>query len=109
MVTFCTKSIDKEMTSVNKKYLGEWNIVEMERWDRDYIDLVVPGFISIGDDGLGSFRFGVVEAEIDYRIESNVGTDRLEFSFEGVDEGNPVSGRGWARVIGNTMNGLSFA
>ena len=27
------------------QYMGTWRIVEMEQWDQDYIDLVVPGYI----------------------------------------------------------------
>ena len=90
---------------MKKKYMGNWRIFEMEQWDRDYIDLVVPGFIFVGEDGVGSFQFGVVEAEIDCRVESLTGTEQLEFSFEGVDEGDPVCGRGWARVDEDTMTG----
>ena len=90
---------------MNNKYLGEWRIVEMEQWDKDYIDLVVPGFISIDEDGTGSFKFGMVEAEIDCKVESFAGTEQLEFSFEGHDEGDPVSGRGWVRIDGDTMMG----
>ena len=41
---------------VKKKYFGEWHIVEMEQWDKDYIDLVVPGYFTVEEDGTGSFR-----------------------------------------------------
>lgn len=93
---------------VNNVYVGEWRIAEMEQWDRDYIDMVVPGHITIGDDGMGSLQFGAVDAEIDYRVESVGGVERLEFSFGGEDEGDPVCGRAWAQVTGRTMAGRIY-
>jgi hypothetical protein len=36
--------------------LGKWRILEMEMWDRDYIDLIVPGHITFEDEGDGSFH-----------------------------------------------------
>jgi hypothetical protein len=51
------------------QYLGTWRIIEMEQWDQDYIDLVVPGYIAFREDNLGEFQFGTVHGGIDYRIE----------------------------------------
>lgn len=48
---------------INKVYAGKWRITEMEQWDKDYIDMVAPGHITIGNDGMGSLLFGAVEAE----------------------------------------------
>lgn len=93
---------------MNKAYVGKWRITEMEQWDKDYIDMVAPGRLTIGNDGGGSLQFGAVEAEIDCRIESIGGLERLEFSFEGGDEGNSVCGRGWAQVTGRTMTGRIY-
>lgn len=44
----------------------------MSGWDRDAIDLVEPGFIEFAG---------------------------FEFTWEGVDEGDQVSGRGWAALV----------
>jgi hypothetical protein len=93
---------------MKEKYIGKWRIEEMELWDRDFIDLVVRGHITVKKDGMGLLRFGAVEAEIDWRVELVAGVERLEFSFEGVDEGDPVSGRGWAQVEGPSMNGRIY-
>ena len=68
---------------------GLWRIVEMDLWDQDAIDLVGPAFIDFGPRGLGSFRFIVVEAEIDYRRSERNGRgsnrhDQLgKIDFEG--------------------------
>ena len=63
--------------------MGTWRIIEMEQWDQDYIDLVVPGYFSFREDDLGEFQFDTVHGEIDYRIERYQETERLEFSWEG--------------------------
>jgi hypothetical protein len=31
--------------------------------------------------------------------------DRVDFTFDGSDEGDQVSGRGWAKIDGKQMNG----
>lgn len=53
------------MKKSKAKYIGKWRIIEMEMWDQDYIDLVIPGFFSFDKDDLGYFQFGVVEGQID--------------------------------------------
>jgi hypothetical protein len=70
----------------------------MELWDRDVLDLVKPGSIEIGKEGRGSLGFIAVEAWLDWRGAERDGRPVAEFSFEGNDEGDPVSGRGWAAL-----------
>ncbi len=36
-----------------KPFMGNWRITEMEVWDRDYIDMEVPGYIQIDSEGTG--------------------------------------------------------
>lgn len=45
---------------MKKEYIGTWRIKEMEILDKDYIDLVGPGQVKIGKNGIGSIRFGAV-------------------------------------------------
>lgn len=80
----------------------------MEQWDKDFIDLVTPGHLTVKNDGTGLLVFGAVEVELDYRSESIHGVERLEFSFLGSDEGDEVFGRGWADVSGRNMQGRIF-
>lgn len=89
-------------------YLGKWRITEMELWDKEYIDLVAPGHFIFNKDGLGHFQFGTVEGEIDYRIEEVGGINRIEFSWEGQSEYDPVSGRGWASIDGEELVGRLY-
>jgi hypothetical protein len=41
--------------------VGRWRIIEMDLWDREAIELLGPGYIEFGKDGMGSFRFIAVE------------------------------------------------
>ncbi len=64
----------------------------MEQWDQDYVDMDSPGHITFKQGGTGQLHFGCVEAELDWRLEA--GTERVEFTFSGFDEGDEVAGRG---------------
>jgi hypothetical protein len=78
--------------------VGRWRILEMDLWDDDAIDLLGPGYFEVGADGRGSFRFIAVEGDIDARRAERDGRLGVEFSWVGDDDGDEVSGRGWAAV-----------
>ena len=80
---------------MEKDFLGKWLITEMEQWDKDYIDLEEDGYFAIKKKGIGEFKFGAVEGQMDYVIEKIGNEERLEFTWDGSDEMDPVSGRGW--------------
>lgn len=82
---------------------GRWRIVEMDMWDRDAIDLVEPGFIEFAADGTGQFGFIAVRGWMDCRSTERHGRTAVEFSWEGHDEGDQVSGRGWATLVDDAM------
>ena len=90
------------------KYVGKWRIAAMEQWDKEFIDLVVPGHITLKKDGFGNFQFGAVEGTIDYQIEKIGELERLEFTWEGHDEFDPACGRGWAVIEGNELHGRLY-
>ena len=48
--------------------LGCWSINTMSMWDKDYIDEEVPGYFEFGPNDLGSFQFGYVQGDVDYRM-----------------------------------------
>jgi len=79
---------------------GRWRIEEMDLWDRDALDLVQPAFIEFGRDCAGSFGFIGVEGWLDCHEAPIDGIAGSEFSWQGYDDGDPVSGRGWA-VLGD--------
>ncbi|WP_261556764.1 hypothetical protein [Frankia tisae] len=77
---------------------GRWRIVEMDLWDQEAIDLVEPGFIEFGGDGTGEFGFIAVRGWMDCRSTERDGRPLVEFSWDGADEGDEASGRGWAAL-----------
>ena len=80
-----------------------------ERWDREAIDLVEPAFIEFAADGTGQLGFIAVTGQLDCRASERGGSPGVEFTWEGVDEGDQVSGRGWAVLVdGDTVEGQLF-
>jgi hypothetical protein len=81
----------------------------MELWDTDAIDLVGPGFIEFDRSRSGGLGFIVVEAQLEWREVLRDGRPGVEFTWEGSDEGDPVSGRGWAVLADDdTLDGRIF-
>ena len=76
----------------------------MDLWDQDAVDLVGPGTIEFSPNGTGQFRFIAVEGNLDYRI-TKPGNTRADFIWTGTDDGDPVSGRGWADHDTDTLHG----
>ncbi|MBN8464521.1 MAG: hypothetical protein J0M01_17180 [Dechloromonas sp.] len=89
-------------------FVGTWRITHMEAWDADYFDMEVPATLSIREDLTGEFQFGLVQAQLDAKIEGAGASSRLAFSWSGFDENDPVNGRGWLTVDGNTAKGRIF-
>jgi hypothetical protein len=89
-------------------FIGKWRITEMEQWDADYIDLVAPGYFEFRKNGTGEFQFGAIEGDIDFYIENVENQQRLEFSWMGHDEYDPVAGRGWAVIKNKALFGRIY-
>jgi transposase len=70
--------------------IGKWRIVEMALWDNDYLDMLEPAYIQFQRSGLGEFKFGCVVGGLDCTLFP----DAVEFTWEGSDEMDPVSGDG---------------
>jgi hypothetical protein len=96
------------MIKAASAFTGTWRITEMEQWDADYFDMEVPAHITIRKDLTGSFQFGLVQGDLDGRIETIDGRPRFDFSWSGFDENDPVSGRGWLRTCGEQAEGRIF-
>ncbi|MDQ7805156.1 hypothetical protein Q5425_15525 [Amycolatopsis sp. A133] len=81
----------------------------MSAWDREAIDLDGPGFIEFATDQTGQVRFIAVTGWLDCRGIERDGSPGVEFTWDGVDEGDQVSGRGWALLVDdNTLEGHLF-
>jgi len=89
-------------------FVGKWSIVEMDNWDLEYVHMEVPGHFTFKKGGLGNFHFGLVQGDMDCRMEERDGKVCLEFSWIGGDEMEPMSGRGWAEIRDDELAGRIF-
>jgi len=90
------------------QFVGRWRITEMELWDREAFDLVGPAFIEFKRDGSGLCQFIAVRAWLDCRFAERAGLPAVEFSWEGQDEGDSRSGRGWGILQEGQFEGRWF-
>ena len=88
--------------------IGSWRITEMELWDQEDIDMMAPGYFRFDADGKGEFGFIAVQGGLDCRYETRDGNTAVEFSWEGTDEMDQRSGRGWAVLEGDRLSGRLF-
>jgi hypothetical protein len=100
---------EREATVAKKKkanpFLGRWRITWMEQWDQDFVDEEEEGYFEFDKQNLGQFHFGYVHGHMDYRLTTRDEKPALEFSWEGNDEMDPVSGRGWVVADGDRIEG----
>lgn len=80
-------------------FVGPWRIVWMSGWDQDYVDMEVPGHLTFETGQSGSFQFGR-DCRIDRRQDQ-----RIEFTWQGFDEGDELAGRGHAEIVGDELQG----
>lgn len=78
--------------------LGRWVIESMDMWSADDINLVEEGHVTFTKSG-GEMAFICVSLWLDCNAKGDSGS-AVEFTFEGSDEGDEVSGRGHARISG---------
>lgn len=71
-----------------KTLAGEWRIVEMKVWDKDFLDLMGPARIAIDARGEGEFSFGCVNGAFSARN----GGACFEALWTGNDEMDKASG-----------------
>jgi hypothetical protein len=84
---------------------GRWRIVWMSGWDQDYVDMEVPGHFTFASGRSGSFQFGLVQAQMDCRIRAGSNPPYVEFTWHGSDEGDELTGRGHAKLVGDELHG----
>ena len=96
------------MSSMGKKFIGKWRIIEMDQWGQDFINADVQGYITFSNKGIGEFQFGYVYGYIDYRPSKLAAGDSIEFSWEGNDEMDPALGRGTATIQKGELVGCIY-
>ena len=77
---------------------GKWRIAAMELWEQEAIDLVGPAFIEFSEGRSGQFRFIAVDGWMDCLHKERNGWPYVEFTWDGNDECDPATGRGWAKL-----------
>jgi hypothetical protein len=99
----------KAARQAHSPLVGRWRITWMEMWDQSFVDAEVEGFVRFVEDGSGEFHFGYVHGDINDQETERNGRPAVVFSFEGNDEMDPCSGRGWAFRKGDRIGGkLAF-
>ncbi len=86
------------MAALAKPFAGRWRIVEMDVWGKDDLDLVEEAFIAFTGASDGEIAFIAVTGGLDVRYGTRDGAAFAEFSWQGFDENDEASGRGWARM-----------
>jgi len=98
----------KKQPETETPFTGLWHIVSMDEWDVDYVEEEGTAFIELGADQMGEFRFGLTSGNIDYRITERGEQPAVEWTWEGKDEMDPCTGRGWALLEGDELHGMIF-
>lgn len=88
-----------------KAFVGRWRFTKSENWDLEDLERFGPAGIAFDAVGLGGFCFIAVEADIDCRFDGA----RVDFSWNGTDDGEPTNGRGWATLTNpDTLEGRIY-
>ena len=76
------------------QFLGKWRITETEAWGQDALDLLGVAHLEIEPDGMGTIQLIAIRGGIDCRAVERDGVAALEFCWDGISEGDSISGRG---------------
>jgi hypothetical protein len=74
------------------EFVGKWRITSMEVWSQRNVDLMQEGYFNFDKNDQGQFFFCAIEGNMDIVINTRM--PELEFSWEGLDDNDHVSGRG---------------
>jgi hypothetical protein len=70
----------------------------MSLWDQDFVDAETEGYFQFSQGRRGEFQFGYVCGAMTCEHTERDGRPAVEWSWEGNDEMDPASGRGWAKL-----------
>lgn len=86
--------------------IGHWHITEMENWDADYFNMDGQAYVQVNNESGGEFQFGLVWGQIDIDTIGSGKRPKVHFTWEGSDEMDSISGRGWFQLTSaNKMKG----
>lgn len=84
-------------------FTNTWDIIASPDFDDDYLHMEVAPYVKLSQQGsrvTGQYHLGLQTGEVDGRLERE---DFLIFSFEGMDEMDPVHGAGMAVLRGDRL------
>ncbi|WP_186400845.1 hypothetical protein [Stappia sp. P2PMeth1] len=81
-----------------RAFAGRWRITLMDTFPDDVLDIAGEAHLTFTGTDDGEIAFIAVRGLLDVRYGSRDGVATAELSFEGADDGDPVSGRGWASL-----------
>jgi hypothetical protein len=99
------ESTNDLVTMTQNPFLGRWRIIWMSGWGQEYVDTEVPGHITFANGRAGSFQFGLLEAQMDCNVRAGSEPLRVDFTWHGFDEGDELTGRGYAEITDGELNG----
>jgi hypothetical protein len=83
--------------------IGSWSIRSSPDFDESYLHMERPAYVTFQSDGdriAGNFQVGLQTGFIDGRQRSD---GSVQFTFEGTDEMDEVSGAGTATIEGERL------
>jgi len=70
----------------------------MDRWGKDYLDLVEEAHLTFEGSTDGNIAFGTIEGSLDVIFVAREQSARAIFSWSGQDGADDVRGSGWAAL-----------
>lgn len=85
-------------------FQGRWRITWMEQWGQESVDEEVEGYFEFEPKGMGSFQFGYVRGQVDYRPSTRDGKPCIEFTWDGTRGKKLVILVGTKKALAMTVN-----
>jgi len=84
------------ITDPAKGFTGRWRILSMDRWGKEYLDLIAEAHLTFRGAAGGNIAFGTLEGSLEVTYVAFEQSTRAVFSWKGEDGADDVSGSGWA-------------
>src|SRR5581483_677382 len=85
------RSSNMAKSKAESPFTGRWQIVSMDAWDVE--DVEEPTYIEFDGHGGGDFQFASVQGVMDCRPSTRGEEPAVEWTWEGGDEDEAVTGR----------------
>lgn len=88
------------------EFWGKWNICEIDNENTDCYSLDEQAYIYIDSDNSGVLQFGLINGDLEGRIRINPNYKIYEFTLDGNEGFDDITGRGWLKLTdNNTVSG----